>query len=71
VSPAIDVRGQGRRRRGLYLDPPGGAVVLSVDEKTQIQPLDRTPPMPPIDFGRTEKRTHDCRRHGTTNLSPR
>jgi transposase len=53
---------------GLYLDPPGGAVVLSVDEKTQIQALDRTQPMLPVDFGRTEKRTHDYRRHGTTNL---
>jgi transposase len=53
---------------GLYLDPPGGAVVLSVDEKTQIQALDRTQPLLPVDFGRTEKRTHDYRRHGTTNL---
>lgn len=53
---------------GLYLDPPGGAVVLSFDEKTQIQALDRTQPLLPIDFGVTEKRTHDYRRHGTTNL---
>jgi len=53
---------------GLYLDPPGGAVVLSVDEKTQIQALDRTQPLLPVDLGRTEKRTHDYRRHGTTNL---
>lgn len=53
---------------GLYLDPPGGAVVLSVDEKTQIQALDRTQPLLPIDFGVTEKRTHDYVRHGTTNL---
>jgi transposase len=53
---------------GLYLDPPDGAVVLSVDEKTQVQALDRTQPVLPIDFGRTEKRTHDYRRHGTTNL---
>lgn len=53
---------------GLYLDPPGGAVVLSVDEKTRIQALDRTQPLLPIDFGVTEKRTHDYRRHGTTNL---
>jgi transposase len=53
---------------GLYLDPPGGAVVLSFDEKTQIQALDRTQPLLPIDFGLTEKRTHDYRRHGTTNL---
>jgi transposase len=53
---------------GLYLDPPGGAVVLSVDEKTQIQALDRTQPLLPIDFGVSEKRTHDYKRHGTTNL---
>jgi hypothetical protein len=53
---------------GLYLDPPGGAVVLSIDEKTQIQALDRTQPLLPIDFGLSEKRTHDYQRHGTTNL---
>lgn len=53
---------------GLYLCPPGGAVVLSIDEKNQIQVLDRTQPLLPIDFGATEKRTHDYVRHGTTNL---
>ncbi|MDQ3764456.1 MAG: IS630 family transposase [Actinomycetota bacterium] len=53
---------------GLYLDPPGGAVVLSMDEKTQSQALDRTQPMLPIMFDATEKRTHDYRRNGTTNL---
>jgi transposase len=53
---------------GLYLDPPGGAVVLSIDEKTQIQALDRTQPLLPIDFGRSEQRTHDYKRHGITNL---
>jgi transposase len=53
---------------GLYLDPPGGAVVLSIDEKTQIQALDRTQPLLPIDFDASEKRTHDYVRHGTTNL---
>jgi transposase len=53
---------------GLYLDPPGGAVVLSIDEKTQIQALDRTQPLLPIDFGATEQRTHDYVRHGVTNL---
>jgi transposase len=53
---------------GLYLDPPGGAVVLSIDEKTQIQALDRTQPLLPLDFGLTEQRTHDYRRHGVTNL---
>lgn len=53
---------------GLYLDPPAGAVVLSFDEKTQVQALERTQPLLPISFGKTEKRTHDYVRHGTTNL---
>ncbi len=53
---------------GLYLDPPGGAAVLSVDEKAQIQALNRMQPLLPIDFGMTEKRTHDYVRHGTTSL---
>jgi transposase len=53
---------------GLYLYPPDGAVVLSFDEKTQVQALDRTQPLLPISFGKTEKRTHDYVRHGTTNL---
>ena len=42
---------------GLYLDPPGGAVVLSIDEKTQIQALDRTQPVLPIDV-RRDRETH-------------
>ena len=53
---------------GLYLDPPAGAIVLSMDEKTQVQALDRTQPLLPIAFDATEKRTHDYVRHGTTNL---
>jgi len=53
---------------GLYLDPPADAVVLSVDEKTQVQALDRTQPVLPLDFGKVEKHTHDYVRHGTTNL---
>jgi transposase len=53
---------------GLYLDPPMDAVVLSLDEKTQIQALDRTQPLLPMTFSKTEKRTHDYVRHGTTNL---
>ena len=53
---------------GLYLEPPGGAVVLSIDEKTQIQALDRTQPLLPVGFDAGEKRTHDYVRHGTTNL---
>jgi transposase len=52
----------------LYLDPPAGAVVLSMDEKTQVQALDRTQPLLPLDFDKSEKRTHDYVRHGTTNL---
>ena len=43
-------------------------MVLSVDEKTQVQALDRTQPLLPVSFGKTEKRTHDYKRHGTTNL---
>jgi transposase len=53
---------------GLYLDPPGGAVVLSMDEKTQVQALDRTQPLLPVEFDATEQRTHDYVRHDTTNL---
>jgi transposase len=53
---------------GLYLDPPGGAVVLSIDEKTQIQALDRTAPTLPLNVGVTAKRTHDYKRNGITNL---
>jgi transposase len=53
---------------GLYLDPPDGAVVLSVDEKTQVQALDRTQPLLPVSFGKAEKRTHDYVRHGGVNL---
>jgi transposase len=53
---------------GLYLNPPEGAVVLSFDEKTQVQALERTQPLLPVSFGKTEQRTHDYKRHGTTNL---
>jgi transposase len=53
---------------GLYLDPPEGAIVLSFDEKSQVQALERTQPLLPISFGKTEKRTHNYIRHGTTNL---
>lgn len=53
---------------GLYLDPPDQAVVLSVDEKTQIQALDRTQPMLPLRPGQIERRTHDYKRHGTASL---
>jgi transposase len=53
---------------GLYLDPPEGEAVLSVDVKSQVQALDRTQPMLPVDFGKTAKRTHDYVRNGTTDL---
>ncbi len=53
---------------GLYLNPPEAAVVLCVDEKTQVQALDRTAPVLPLLPGVGERRTHDYRRHGTTNL---
>jgi len=53
---------------GLYLDPPTGAIVLSVDEKTQVQALDRTQPMLPMRPGQVERHTHDYKRHGTTCL---
>jgi transposase len=53
---------------GLYLDPPANALVLCVDEKTQIQALDRTQPILPLRPGQAERRTHDYRRHGTTSL---
>jgi transposase len=53
---------------GLYLDPPAHAVVLSLDEKSQIQALDRTQPGLPIKPGRCQTMTHDYKRHGTTTL---
>jgi len=53
---------------GLYLHPPENAVVLSVDEKSQIQALDRTQKTLPMQPGQTERRTHDYVRHGTTTL---
>src|SRR3990172_3280848 len=53
---------------GLYLDPPDRALVLSVDEKPQIQALDRSQPILPLRPGQIERRTHDYIRHGTTSL---
>ena len=53
---------------GLYLNPPDVAVVLCVDEKTQVQALDRTAPVLPLMPGVAERRSHDYRRNGTTNL---
>ena len=53
---------------GLYMNPPDGAIVLSFDEKSQIQALDRTQPSLPMKKGRAGTMTHDYKRHGTTTL---
>jgi transposase len=53
---------------GLYLNPPDQAIVLSVDEKSQIQALDRTQPILPLRPGLPERQTHDYHRHGPTTL---
>ena len=53
---------------GLYLNPPENAIVLSVDEKSSIQALDRTQPLLPMKPHQIERRTHDYKRHGTTTL---
>ncbi len=53
---------------GLYLAPPKGALVLCVDEKTQIQALDRTQPTLPMKPGKAQRMTHDYKRNGTTSL---
>jgi transposase len=53
---------------GLYVNPPEHAVVLCVDEKSEIQALDRTAPLLPMQPGQAERRTHDYKRHGTTSL---
>ena len=53
---------------GLYLNPPENAIVLCVDEKSQIQALDRTAPILPLQPGLAERRSHDYVRHGTSTL---
>ena len=53
---------------GLYLNPPDRALVLCVDEKSQIQALERTAPLLPMRPGQAERRAHDYLRHGTTTL---
>jgi len=53
---------------GLYMNPPAKAIILSVDEKSQIQALDRTQPILPLRPGLPERQTHDYQRHGTTTL---
>lgn len=54
---------------GLYLNPPTNAVVLSLDEKTQVQALSRTQPLLPLRPGLPARQTHDYRRNGLTSLS--
>ena len=68
-SPPTRSGGQGPRRRRSVSDPPDKAVVLSIDEKCQIQALDRTAPILPMRPGLPEKATHDYVRHGTTTFS--
>lgn len=53
---------------GLYLNPPENAVVISIDEKTQVQALERTQPVLPLRIGGVERRTHDYRRNGVVDL---
>jgi transposase len=66
TDPALDAKV--RDVVGLYLNPPDQAVVVCIDEKSQIQALDRTAPILPIRPGLPEKATHDYVRHGTTTL---
>jgi transposase len=67
-STDLDLEAKIRDVVGLYLAPPERAIVLSVDEKTQIQALDRTAPMLPMKPGQVERHTHDYKRNGTTHL---
>lgn len=53
---------------GLYVSPPERAIVLGVDEKSQIQALDRSQPMLPMRPGQAARRSHDYKRHGITSL---
>src|SRR5262249_32556443 len=68
LSPAPLLIDKVRDIVGLYMHPPLHAVVFCVDEKAQIQALDRTQPVLPMRPGEVERRTHDYRRHGTTTL---
>ena len=68
VSPDPQFVDKVRDIAGLYLNPPEAAVVLCVDEKTQVQALDRTAPILPLMPGAAQRRTHDYKRNGTTNL---
>lgn len=66
TDPELD--GKVRDVVGLYLNPPDNAVVVCVDEKSQVQALDRTAPILPLRPGLPERQTHDYVRHGTTTL---
>ena len=68
VSPDPQFVEKVRDLAGLYMNPPDAAVVLCVDHKSQIQALDRTAPILPLLPGTPQRRTHDYRRYGTTNL---
>jgi len=68
VSNALQFEEKLRDAVGLYMDPPEKAIVLSVDEKSQIQALDRTQPALPMKPGTNGTMTHDYKRHGTTTV---
>ena len=68
LSTDPDFVGKVRDIVGLYMAPPANALVLCVDEKSQIQALDRSQPLLPMRPGQVERRTHDYTRHGTTSL---
>ena len=68
ISPDPQLVDKVRDVVGLYMNPPHNAVVFAVDEKSQIQALDRTQPLLPMRRGQVERHTHDYKRHGTTSL---
>ena len=68
ADPCVSLIDKVRDIVGLYVNPPAHAIVLCVDEKSQIQALDRTAPLLPMRPGQAERRTHDYRRHGTISL---
>ena len=68
ISPDPQLVEQIRDVVGLYVAPPANAAVFSVDEKSQIQALQRAQPILPMDFGQPERRTHNYVRHGTLDL---
>jgi transposase len=68
ISKGPDFEEKIRDVTGLYLNPPEGEAVVSAGVKSGIQALDRTQPMLPAGFGKSKKRTHDYKRHGTTDM---